>query len=120
MVFLENIGLNGTPDLSQRFLLNPSVNLRRNDLVASYAKKSKTIKKKMNGLKSGRPADLRRMSYRFRRVARPYGGVLTHEDVKMRIMRAFMTEELQSIKQKQQAAEKKSKKSKKGAKKAKK
>ena len=57
-------------------------------------KKSKTIKKKMNGLKSGRPADLKRMSYRFRTVSRPYGGVLTHEDVKLRIMRAFMTEEL--------------------------
>ena len=70
----------------------------------------------MNGLKSGRPADLKRMSYRFRTVARPYGGVLTHEEVKMRIMRAFMTEELQNIKQKQQAAEKKSKKTKKAKK----
>merc|ERR1712160_36760 len=57
-------------------------------------KKSKTIKKKMNGLKSGRPADLKRMSYRFRTVSRPYGGILTHQEVKLRIMRAFMTEEL--------------------------
>jgi len=48
----------------------------------------------MNGLKSGRPADLKRSSYRFRTVSRPYGGILTHEEVKMRIMRAFMTEEL--------------------------
>ena len=79
-------------------------------------KKSKTIKKKMNGMKSARPCDLRRMSYRFRRVARPYGGVLTHDEVKLRIMRAFMTEELQNIKQKQQASEKKSKKAKKGKK----
>ena len=86
--------------------------------IQYVSKKSRTIKKKMNGLKAGRPAQLRRMSYRFRRVARPYGGVLTHEDVKMRIMRAFMTEELQNIKQKQQAAEKKSKKSKKGGKKS--
>merc|ERR1712151_1368139 len=78
--------------------------------VQYIQKKSRTIKKKMNGLKSARVADLRRMSYRFRRVARPYGGVLTADDVKMRIMRAFMTEELQNIKQKQQAAEKKSKK----------
>merc|ERR1712048_585140 len=73
-------------------------------------KKSKTIKKKMHGLKSARPADLRRMSYRHRRVARPYGGVLTHEEVKMRIMRAFLTEELQSIKQKKEAGDKKKKK----------
>merc|ERR1711957_1001095 len=76
-------------------------------------KKSKTIKKKMNGLKSGRPADLKRMSYRFRTVSRPYGGILTHQEVKLRIMRAFMTEELLNIKQKQRAAEKKTKKVKK-------
>ena len=78
--------------------------------IQYVTKRSKTIKKKMNGLKSARVADLRRMHYTARRVARPYGGVLTHEEVKMRIMRAFMTAELQSIKQKQQAADKKSKK----------
>ena len=90
-------------------------------LSIQYIKKtSKTIKKDLHGMKSGRPCDLRRMSYRFRRVARPYGGVLTHSEVKLRIMRAFMTEELQNIKQKQQAAEKKSKKAKKAAKKTKK
>ena len=81
-------------------------------------KKSKTIKKNMNGLRAGRPADLRRMSYRFRRVARPYGGVLTHDEVKLRIMRAFMIEELQHIKQKQEAAARKGKKSKKAGKKS--
>lgn len=83
-------------------------------------KKSKTIKKNMNGLKSGRPHDLKQLSYRFRRVARPYGGVLTHDEVKMRIMRAFMIEELQHIKQKQEAANRKNKKTKKAKKTAKK
>ena len=59
-------------------------------------KKTKPIGK--HGLKNGRPSTLRRMSYSARRVARPYGGVLSHQEVKDRITRAFMIEEIQSIK----------------------
>merc|ERR1711957_845006 len=51
------------------------------------------------------------------KVARPYGGVLTHAAVKDRITRAFMIEEINSIKQKAAAPEKKKGK-KKGVKKA--
>ena len=80
-------------------------------------KKCKAINKRQ-GLKVGRPGNLRRMSYSCRTVARPYGGVLTHQEVKDRITRAFMIEEIASIKQKAAASEKKSKKSKKSAKKA--
>merc|ERR1711935_1069116 len=87
-------------------------------LAIQYVQKKTKSISKLHGIKRDRPANLKRMSYRFRRVARPYGGVLSHEDVKMRIMRAFMTEELQNIKAKQVAAEKKSKKTKKTAKKA--
>ncbi len=79
-------------------------------------KKSHGITK--HGLTRGRPAALRRLSYSKRTVSRPYGGVLTHQEVKERITRAFMIEEIQSIKLKAAQAEKKSKKSKKSAKKA--
>ena len=69
-------------------------------------------------MKSGRPAQLRRMSYSARTVSRPYGGVLTHQELKDRITRAFMIEEIKSIKQKSLAVEKKSKKAKKAGKKS--
>ena len=82
-------------------------------------KKSKTIKKKMHGLKSARPAALRRMAYSARSVSRPYGGVLTHEEVKLRIMRAFLVEQLQDIKNKAASSDKK-KRAKRGKKPAKK
>ncbi len=81
-------------------------------------KKSKGIAK--HGIKQARPAVFRRLSYSNRTVARPYGGILTHQEVKDRITRAFMIEEIQSIKAKAAAAEKKSKKSKKSKKPAKK
>ena len=70
------------------------------------------------GLAVKRPAALRRLSYSARTVSRAYGGVLTHVEVRERITRAFMIEEINSIKQKANETEKKSKKSKKSTKKA--
>jgi len=51
-------------------------------LAIQYIKK-KTISK-MRGIKAGRPADKRRMSVRARTVSRPYGGKLTHMEVRDR------------------------------------
>ena len=74
----------------------------------------------LQGLKPKRPAALQRMSYSNRTVSRPYGGVLTHQEVRERITRAFLIEEIKSIKQNSAAASKKSKKAKKAKKTAKK
>lgn len=68
------------------------------------------------GIKCGRPEKLRRMSYSCRTVSRPYGGVLTHTEVRERITRAFLIEEIKSIKARAATTEKKSKKSKKAKK----
>ena len=51
-------------------------------LAIQYIKK-KTVSK-MRGIKAGRPAILRRMSVRARTVSRPYGGKLTHAEVRDR------------------------------------
>lgn len=79
-------------------------------------KKTKAIGKQ--GIKRTRPAAFRRLSVNRRTVARPYGGVLTHQELRERITRAFMIEEINSIKQKAAASEKKTKKGKKSGKKA--
>jgi large subunit ribosomal protein L34e len=52
-------------------------------LAIQYIKK-KTNGNAMRGLKVARPADLRRMSRTARSVSRPYGGVLTHQEVRER------------------------------------
>ena len=75
--------------------------------IQYVAKRSKAIRKP--GMKHGRQATLARMSYSARTVSRPYGGVLGHQELKDRITRAFMIEEIKSIKQKNAASEKKSK-----------
>ena len=85
-------------------------------LAIQYITK-KTSGNGKQGIACKRPAVLRRMSYSARTVSRPYGGVLTHQEVRERITRAFMIEEINSIKQKASDSEKKSKKSKKGGKK---
>ncbi len=69
------------------------------------------------GVTKARPGAFKRLSYSKRTVSRPYGGVLTHSEVRDRITRAFMIEEINSIKQKAAVSEKKSKKSKKSGKK---
>ena len=76
-------------------------------------KKTKGIGK--HGIKRTRPAAFSRLSVNDRTVARPYGGVLTHMEVRERITRAFLIEEINSIKQKAAITEKKSKKSKKSS-----
>jgi len=85
-------------------------------LSIQYLKKH-TRGTRMAGVKVARPHDFKRMRGTARTVARPYGGVLTHAAVKDRITRAFMIEEINSIKQKAAAPEKKKGK-KKGVKKA--
>ena len=52
-------------------------------LAIQYIKK-KTNGKAMQGLKVARPAQLSRMAYRSRTVSRPYGGNLTHTEVRDR------------------------------------
>ena len=71
----------------------------------------------MQGVSVRRPGAMGRLSYSKRTVSRPYGGVFTASEVRDRITRAFMIEEINSIKQKAAVTEKKSKKSKKGGKK---
>jgi len=52
-------------------------------LAIQYIKK-KTNGTAMRGVKVGRPAEIRRMSRTARTVSRPYGGVLTHQEVRER------------------------------------
>merc|ERR1712226_574461 len=84
-------------------------------LSIQYIKK-KTNGTKMAGVKVARPADFARMRATARTVARPYGGVLTHAAVRDRITRAFMIEEINSVKQRAAAPEKPKKGKKKGKK----
>merc|ERR1711959_769572 len=85
-------------------------------LAIQYIKK-KTNGKAMRGIKVARPIQLSRMSVRCRTVSRPYGGNLTHSEVRDRITRAFMIEEINSIKQKaSQSDGSKKKRGKKGGK----
>ena len=84
-------------------------------LTIQYIKKN-TKANGLPGLKVDRPNNLRRMSFHCRTVSRPYGGVLGHQEVRERITRAFLIEEIKSIKQRAANTEKKSKKSKKAKK----
>ena len=85
-------------------------------LAIQYISK-KTSGTGLQGLSRKRPAAARRIAYAKRTVSRPYGGVMTHQEVRDRITRAFMIEEINSIKQKAASSDKKSKKSKKSTKK---
>ena len=53
----------------------------------------------LNGIPRLRNGAFSRVSRRVRTVSRPYGGSLSHEAVRHRIMRAFFNEELRVIKQ---------------------
>merc|ERR1712230_189371 len=88
--------------------------------VQYVAKKAKgpqnamvTSAKRLGGLSRMRPND-------YRRVSRAYGGVYDHSEVKNRIIRTFLTEEVKNVKKTmalQASLEaKKNKKTKKGAK----
>ena len=72
----------------------------------------------MQGVKVARPNDYRRMSACNRTVSRAYGGLLNHSQVRERITRAFMIEEIKNV-QGRMAGDA-DKKKKKGGKKAKK
>ena len=67
----------------------------------------------MPGLPRLRPQAFGRLTSAKRTVARPYGGTLTHSDVKDRIVRAFLIEEVKQMKLLVQQKEKSGKKGKK-------
>ena len=50
------------------------------------------------GLKKLRSPEFGRLTSGKRTVSRPYGGVLSHEEVKGRIVRAFLIEEVKLMK----------------------
>merc|ERR1712110_840648 len=80
-----------------------------------------TSAKRLGGLSTMRPQNYRRIHKHYRRVNRAYGGVYDHSEVKNRIIRTFLTEEVKDVKKTMalQASQeaKKNKKAKKGAKK---
>ena len=53
---------------------------------------------KMQGIKTARPGEKRRMSVCHKRVTRAYGGELNASEVKDRIMRAFLIDEFKYFK----------------------
>ena len=67
----------------------------------------------MPGLPRLRPQAFSRLTSGKRTVSRPYGGTLTHQDVKDRIVRAFLIEEVKQMKLLVQQKEKSGKKGKK-------
>merc|ERR1712232_1550018 len=97
-------------------------------LAVQYLKKEASVVRsamvtcphRLGGLRRMRPNDYKRESKHTRRVSRAYGGVYTHGEVKNRIIRTFLTEEVKNVKKTmalQASTEaKKNKKSKKGAK----
>merc|ERR1711982_45870 len=79
-----------------------------------------TSAKRLGGLNRMRSQNYRRIHKHYRRVSRAYGGVFDHSEVKNRIIRTFLTEEVKNVKKTMalQASleSKKNKKTKKGAK----
>eukprot|EP00352_Strombidinopsis_acuminata_P000553 CAMPEP_0176347284 /NCGR_PEP_ID=MMETSP0126-20121128/6927_1 /TAXON_ID=141414 ORGANISM="Strombidinopsis acuminatum, Strain SPMC142" /NCGR_SAMPLE_ID=MMETSP0126 /ASSEMBLY_ACC=CAM_ASM_000229 /LENGTH=76 /DNA_ID=CAMNT_0017695353 /DNA_START=250 /DNA_END=480 /DNA_ORIENTATION=+ len=67
----------------------------------------------MAGVKVARPAAYKRLHSARRSVSRPYGGVLPGQQVRDRIVRAFLIEEIKSIKNRVAEPKDKKKKSKK-------
>merc|ERR1712039_842902 len=53
---------------------------------------------KLSGIPSLRPTEYKRISKRQKNVSRPYGGSRRAKCVRMRIVRAFLTEERQLVK----------------------
>ena len=62
--------------------------------------------KRINGIAQLRPFAYKKLSKRQKTVSRPYGGVLCAGCVKSRIVRAFLLEEIKSIKQAKRVAKK--------------
>ena len=74
-------------------------------LVAQYVRKNpkgvQTAVKtnsRLSGLPRHRNAQYRKLAQCKRTVSRPYGGVLTPQDVKDKILRAFLIEEVKIVK----------------------
>ncbi len=63
--------------------------------------------KRINGIAQLRPYHYKRLSKRQKTVSRPYGGVLCAGCVKSRIIRAFLLEEIKTIKKAKRASVKK-------------
>merc|ERR1712083_821195 len=72
--------------------------------------------KRLGGLKTRRPTDYRLLPKHTRKVSRVYGGFFGHNEVKTRIIRTFLTEEVKNVKKTMQMAASEGKKAKKGAK----
>ncbi len=70
------------------------------------------------GLPKLRSPAFSRLTTTQKSVARPYGGKLTHDEVRDRIVRAFLIEEVKQMKRLMQQKEKSSKKGKKNKSKA--
>lgn len=62
--------------------------------------------KRINGIAQLRPNHYKRLAKKDKSVSRPYGGVLCGGCVKSRIIRAFLLEEIKTIKRAKQAAKK--------------
>ena len=62
--------------------------------------------KRINGIAQLRPYHYKRLSKRQKTVSRPYGGVLCAGCVKSRIIRAFLLEEMKTIKKARRVAKK--------------
>lgn len=61
---------------------------------------------RINGIAQLRPSAYKKLSKRQKTVSRPYGGVLCAGCIKSRIIRAFLLEEIKSIKQTKKVARK--------------
>jgi len=62
--------------------------------------------KRLNGIAQLRPYHYKRLAKKDKHVSRPYGGVLCGRCVKSRIVRAFLIEEIKTIKRAKQASKK--------------
>merc|ERR1712084_73445 len=58
----------------------------------------RTSSLRLGGLCRLRPTDYRRTAKHTRRIARAYGGVYSHIELKNRIIRTFLTEEVKNVK----------------------
>ncbi len=74
----------------------------------------------LSGIPSLRPAAFRRLNKKSRTVNRAYGGTKSHDEVRERIIRAFLVEEVKLIKRMSHNKAKSTKEGKKKSKKAKK
>merc|ERR1712151_196158 len=109
---------------SKQYIMGARVNYRRNKswntrsnktrqvrtpggrLTAQYVQKRckgpgngmVTSSLRLGGLRRMRPTDYRRTTKHSRRSSRAYGGVYSHIELKNRIIRTFLTEEVKNVK----------------------